>query len=132
MHGLRRRFPRAILQWEDLKRDNAFRLLHDDLRAAALAGDVAHLRHAVLDEIRLDGRFPDLLAQGRDLRRRAAESPLAARPPAGPSTSLLLERIAGGGDLGGVSRERERLFYAFDSGDDLDAWLWRMHLAGTG
>jgi hypothetical protein len=123
----------AVQQWlaeNALDEAGLVRLLHDDLRAAAVDGAVAHLRHAMLDDLRLDGRFPALLAAGRELRLRAAASPLAGQHPSGPATSLLLERRAGGGGLGGVSREQERLFYAFDDAEALDAWLWRTHVAG--
>jgi malic enzyme len=53
VHALRQRFPRAILQWEDFKRDNAFRLLaqhrhslaswNDDIQGSAVLALAAAL-----------------------------------------------------------------------------------------
>jgi len=53
VQALRRRFPRAVLQWEDLKRDNAFRLLaqhrhvipswNDDIQGSAVLALAAAL-----------------------------------------------------------------------------------------
>ncbi|MFO1149518.1 MAG: TfuA-like protein [Alsobacter sp.] len=127
--------PGALERWlaeNALAEAGLVRLLQDEIRCEALAGELAPLRHAVLDEIRLEGRFARLLARGRDVRGRAEAASPAQGPFAGPAASLLLDKVAGAGDLSGASYSRERLFYAFDSDDALEAWLWRWHAAGRG
>jgi hypothetical protein len=113
-----------------LDEDGLVRLMEDEVRHQAHGADVVAVRQAILDEMRLGGRFAADLATGRDLRRRAAVVPGHDRPPHGLAASLLVDRFDGGGGLSGRSAEAERIRLAFDSGADLVAWLWLRQCAG--
>ena len=86
------------------------------------------MRRAILDEIRIAGRYPALLE-----RARAREAQLARLGPAGPVPAALavLDQLLGGNGLQLRSVERERIRWAFDDAGALATALWR-HLRTQG
>jgi hypothetical protein len=104
------------------------RLFEDEARYASRASDLAAIRRAIVDDLRLSGRFAALLRLAQDKARRLSLMPEAQREPSMLEAGLLLD--SGLGLMPSRGAEAERLRLAFDTQDQLFTARWRAHCAG--
>lgn len=120
----------ALQEWlanNKMDEEEVTRLFEDEARFQAAAGDIAAVRRAIIDHIRLSGRFPALARRAEEKAARLARSPNARREPTALEASLLLESSGSGAPslLPGRSAEAERIRLAFDTQRQLFAAAWR-------
>jgi hypothetical protein len=120
----------ALQEWLAHNRMNeaqVTRLFEDEARFLAAAGDVAAVRRAIVDQLRLSGRFAGLARRADERAAQLAQIPNARREPTPLEAGLLLDRAGPGGPslLPGRSAEAERIRLAFDTQRELFAAAWR-------
>jgi hypothetical protein len=113
---------RTLVEASGLTDASLARLFDQEARLVAAGGILPQLRRAILDEIRITGRYPALLAQARQ-----RDQALVRLGPVGPAPAALalLDQLQGGDGLRLRSVERERIRWAFDDAEALAAALWR-------
>jgi hypothetical protein len=120
---------RAWLADNALDEAELARLFEDEARHASWASDLAAIRRAVVDDLRLSGRFAPLLRLAEHKARQLSLMPDAQRKPSMLEAGLLLD--GGPGLLPSRGAEAERIRLAFDTQDQLFTAWWRARCAGA-